>query len=133
MLCSIKLSYNFRVKIPFAPHSGGPRSAYGHMISYQSLFSCRSLLLLSTIVLNDSYLNVLSLNSIQDANATTLIYNLCNGTNTDGICANPISTISPTCLASLNSSDTSVCTGRCEEQFIAVTACNNVSMVLLSV
>ena len=28
MLCSIKIPYNFRVKTPFAPHSGGPRSTY---------------------------------------------------------------------------------------------------------
>ena len=28
MVCCIKLSYNFRVKTPFAPQSGGPRSAY---------------------------------------------------------------------------------------------------------
>ena len=34
MLCCINLPYNFRVKTPFAPHSGGPRSAYGSYHGY---------------------------------------------------------------------------------------------------
>ena len=72
---------------------------------------------------------------IQNATTySTLIKNLCNGTNTSGVCANAISGISPTCLASLNSSNKSVCTGTCGTQLTAVvTACDNVSVVLLSV
>ena len=66
---------------------------------------------------------------IQNATTySTLIKNLCNGTSTGGVCANANSSINPTCLASLNGSDTSACTRTCGTQLAAlVTACDNVS------
>ena len=68
MLCSTKLSYNFRVKTPFAPHSGGPRSAYDTIyiailykyyiyISYSLVIAYTYILCtyLVAIAINDNY------------------------------------------------------------------------------